>query len=50
LSGRKKKQEEEVKKSGGVKVTLAEVFASNRMKQQRGYVHYKRNKTQLARA
>ena len=30
--GRKKKDAEKLKAAGGVKITLAEVFASNRMK------------------
>lgn len=29
---------------------MAEVFASNRMKARRGFVHYKRNKAQINRA
>ena len=34
-----------MKKAGGVKVLMPEVFASNNMKQHRNYVHYKRRKT-----
>ena len=41
---KQKKEDERVKAAGGVKITLAEVFASNRMKARRGFVHYKRNK------
>lgn len=48
--GRKKKEAEESKKAGGHKVTRAEVFVSNQMKQQRGFVHYKRNKSAITRA
>ena len=48
--GQKKKEEEKIKAAGGVKITLAEVFASNRMKARRGFVHYKRNKHAIARA
>jgi hypothetical protein len=33
-----------LKKAGGVKVLMPEVFTSNNMKQQRNYVHYKRRK------
>lgn len=42
--GRAKKVDDKVKAAGGVKVLLPEVFASNYMKQQRNYVHYKRHK------
>lgn len=49
-AGRKKKEAEENKKAGGHKVTRVEVFVSNSMKQQRGFVHYKRNKSDIARA
>ena len=48
--GRQKKQSEALKRSGGVSVLMPEVFASCNMKQQRNYVHYKRNKNKLARA
>ena len=34
-----------MKRAGGVKVLMPEVFASNNMKQQRNFVHYKRRKT-----
>ena len=33
-----------MKIAGGTKVLLPEVFASNNMKQQRNFVHYKRHK------
>jgi large subunit ribosomal protein L7e len=41
---RQKKVDEKIKIAGGTKVLLPEVFASNNMKQQRNFVHYKRHK------
>ena len=41
---RQKKIDVKMKIAGGTKVLLPEVFASNNMKQQRNFVHYKRHK------
>ena len=43
--GRQKKAAE--KDAAGGNVLMPEVFVSNHMKQQRNYVHYKRNKTKI---
>jgi hypothetical protein len=43
--GRQNRKDDSLKKAGGVKVLMPEVFASNNMKQHRNYVHYKRRKT-----
>jgi hypothetical protein len=43
-------KKEEMKQQTGKNILMPEVFASNRMKQQRNYVHYKRNKLQITRA
>jgi len=45
---RQKKADDKVKLAGGTKVLLPEVFASNYMKQQRNFVHYKRNKRTMS--
>uniref|UniRef100_A0A7S3CJW3 Large ribosomal subunit protein uL30-like ferredoxin-like fold domain-containing protein n=1 Tax=Strombidium rassoulzadegani TaxID=1082188 RepID=A0A7S3CJW3_9SPIT len=44
--GRKKKEDE--KEKTGKNILMPEVFVSNHMKQQRNFVHYKRNKSKLA--
>jgi len=36
------------KEKAGGNVLMPEVFVSNQMKQQRNYVHYKRNKSKIA--
>lgn len=41
---RQKKADDKVKIAGGTRVMRPEVFASNYMKQQRNFVHYKRHK------
>ena len=46
-AGRKKKEDEKV--ITGKNILMPEVFVSNHMKQQRNYVHYKRNKNKMER-
>ena len=43
---RKAKKQAEKDAAGG-SVLMPQVFASNHMKQQRNYVHYKRNKAKI---
>ena len=43
--GRQKKLDE--RKAAGAGIIMPEVFVSNHMKQQRNYVHYKRNKGKI---
>lgn len=44
--GRQKKAAE--KEAAGANVLMPEVFVSNHMKQQRNFVHYKRNKAKMS--
>lgn len=46
--GRQKKLEE--RKAAGAGTMTPEVYVSNHMKQQRNFVHYKRQKQRIARA
>lgn len=47
--GRQNKKDEAVKRAGGAKILMPEVFTSCQMKQQRNFVHYKRHKQAGAR-
>lgn len=46
--GKSRKREEQLKRAGGAKILMPEVFASCQMKQQRNFVHYKRHKLALS--
>jgi ribosomal protein L30/L7E len=41
-------KKEQLKEQTGKKILMPEVFASNRMKQHRNFVHYKRNKAKIS--